>query len=97
MEKIVDSIQQYPLIIAILIVVILLLCWKVEAVRAWVVRLTVFALVLVAAYFVFQKVKHRLPSTDQQKAVSDDSATQEEHAGKKYYRDPAERMKEGGI
>lgn len=97
MEKIVEYLQQYPQVIVAFIVVTLLLSWKSEEVKVCAVRLTVFALVLVAAYFVFQRVQHQLPSADQQGVMHDDSLTPEKHAGKKYYLDPAERMKEGGI
>jgi len=97
MDKIVEYIQQYYLVVAVLIVVILLLCWKNKEVRDWVLRLVVFALVLVAAYFVFQKEKYRLPSSGKQVTIRDDSITPEQNAGNKYYSDPAEDMKKEGL
>lgn len=93
MENVVSYGQQYPLVLGALILLFLLLCWKSEAVRGWVVRLVVFVLVVAAIYFVFQKIRYRLPSFHQPPAISDDRMAPEEHAGKKYYRDPEERLR----
>ncbi len=94
MERIVGYALQYPLVLAALILVFLLLCWKSEEVRGWAVRGVVFLLVLVAGYFVFQKFKYLLPSSSQPPAIHDDSLSPEDHAGKKYYKDPEQRLKE---
>lgn len=96
-EKIVAYIQQYYLVVAILAVIILLMCLKSKEMRDWVLRFVVFALVLAAAYFVFQKEKYRLPSSDKQVTIRDDSLTPEQNAGNKYYHDPAEDMKKEGL
>lgn len=94
MQKIVHYALRYPLVLAALCLVIALLCWKSEEVRGWVVRAVIFALVLVALYFAFQKFRYLIPSSHQPPAIHDDSLTPEDTAGKKYYRDPAERLKE---
>ncbi|MEN8258089.1 MAG: hypothetical protein ABFS09_09550 [Thermodesulfobacteriota bacterium] len=94
MEKIIDYGQQYPLVLAGFVLLMLVLCWKSEEVRGWVVRLLLFLLILTVLYFAFQKFKYLIPSSQQQPALRDDSLEAEEHAGKKYYKDPEERFKE---
>ncbi|PLX49741.1 MAG: hypothetical protein C0613_06065 [Desulfobulbaceae bacterium] len=94
MENVVLYGQQYPLVVAALILFFLLACWKSEAVRGWVVRLVVLALVVAAIYFVFQKIRYRLPSPQEPPAISDGRGISEEHAGTKYYRDPEERLRQ---
>ncbi len=94
MLEIVDYALQYPLVLAALVLLLLLLCWKSEDVRAWVVRVVIFLLVLAAIYLVFQKFKYLLPSPQQAPAIRDDSLSPEEHAGKKYYKDPAGLLKD---
>lgn len=94
MQKIFDDALQYPLVLAVAILALLLLCWKSEDFRAWVVRGVVFLLILAALYFVFQKFKYLIPSSQQPPAMRDDTLRDEDHAGKKYYQDPAERLKD---
>ncbi len=94
MQKIIDYALQYPLVLAGLVLLLVVACWKSEEVRGWVVRLVVFLLVLTAGYFVFQKFKYDIPSSSQPPAIRDDSLEAEEHAGKKYYKTPDERLKE---
>ncbi len=96
MQKIVDNVLQYPLVLAAFVLVFLLLCWKSEEVRAWVVRAVIFIMVLVALYFAFQKFKYLIPSSHQPPAIQDNNLTPEDHAGKKYYKDPDERLKDLG-
>lgn len=94
MEKIMDFAHQYPLAPAALVLLLLVACWRSEAVRGWVVRLVVFGLVLLALFFVFQNFRARVPSSQQPPAIEDNTLAPEDHAGKKYYRDPEERLKE---
>ncbi len=94
MQKVVDYALQYPLVLAAVILVFLLLCWKSEEVRAWAVRVVVFVLVLAALYFVFQKFKYLVPSSQAPPAIQDDSLNPENHAGKTYYKDPEERLRQ---
>ncbi len=94
MQKIFDYALQYPLVLAVSILLLLLLCWKSEDVRAWVVRGVVFLMILAALYFVFQKFKYLIPSSHQPPAIRDDTLREEDHAGKKYYQDPGERLKD---
>ena len=94
MTEIIDFVLQYPLVLAGFILLVIVLCWKSEEVRGWVVRLAVLLLILVALYFVFQKFKFFIPSSSQPPAISDDSLEAEEHAGKKYYKNPDERFGE---
>lgn len=91
MQKIFDYALQYPLVIAGLILFFVFLCWISKDVQAWVVRGVVFLLLLVAGYIVFQEFKHLIPSSQEAPAFRDDSLTSEEHAGKKYYKDPVDR------
>lgn len=94
MEKIMDYAHQYPLVSAALVLLLLVACWRSEAVRGWVVRLVVFGLVLLALFFVFRTFRARIPSSHRPPAIEDNTLAPEDHAGKKYYRDPEERLKE---
>ena len=94
MEKIVDYALQYPLVLGGVVVFLLFLCWKSEEVRGWVVRIVVFLLVLALLFFAFQKFKYLIPSSSAPPGIRDDSLQEEDHAGKKYYSDPDERLKE---
>jgi hypothetical protein len=94
MQEIVDYVLQYPLVLAGVALFLALLCWKSEEVRAWVLRAVIFILVLAALYFAFQRYKYLIPSSHQPPAIEDNSLTPEDHAGKKYYRDPDERLRE---
>lgn len=86
--------QQYPLAIAAVIVVLLLLCWRDRKTRRRVAQLTALALAVAAVYFLSQKFIHYLPSSQAPRATSDENQPSEEHAGHKYYRDPEKDMQE---
>lgn len=94
MQKIIDYAVQYPLVLAGLVLFFLLLCWKSEEVRGWAVRVLLLVLVLVALYFAFQQFKYLIPASQAPPAIRDDSLRPEDHAGKTYYQDPAERLGE---
>lgn len=94
MQMIVDYVEQYPLILGVFVLGVLLLCWKSEEVRGWVIRLGIFLLVLGALYLAFQKFKYLLPSSHQPPALQDDNLVPEKNAGQKYYRDPKEILQE---
>ncbi len=94
MTKCLEYVQHYPLVLLLLAGLFLLACWRSEEVRAWVLRLLVLLLVLTLLFFVYQKYNHLLPSSHQAPACRDDRLLPEEHAGKKYYQDPAERLRQ---
>jgi hypothetical protein len=94
MAKCIEYAQHYPLVLLLLAGLFLLACWRSEEVRAWVLRLIVLLLVLALLFFVYKKYSYLLPSSHQAPAFRDDRLLPEEHVGKKYYQDPAERLRE---
>lgn len=94
MAKLIEYGQNNPLVLLLLVGLFLLVCWRSEEVRAWVLRLIVLLLVLACLFFAYQKYKYLLPSSHQAPAFRDDRLLPEEHVGKKYYQDPAERLRE---
>lgn len=94
MAKLIAYAQHYPVVLFFLAGLFFLACWRSEEVRAWVLRVMVLLLVLAFLFFVYQKYSYLLPSSHQAPAFRDDRLLPEEHVGKRYYQDPAERLRE---
>lgn len=86
-------VQDYKLYIAGLFFVIIIISFKSEEFRNWVIRLVIFSLILTLCYFGFQKIKYRFKSGQEVNPFNEEMQP-EENAGMKYYRDPSKRIEE---
>lgn len=80
-------VQDYKLYIAGLFLVIIIISFKSEVFRNWVIRLVIFSLILTVCYFGFQKIKYRFKSGKEVTPFNEEMQP-EENAGMQYYRDP---------
>jgi hypothetical protein len=79
--------QDYQLYTAGAVLVIIIGCIKSEEFRNWLIRLTIFALIITLCYFGFQKIKYHFRSGQEVNPFNEEMPA-EENAGMKYYRDP---------
>lgn len=80
-------VQDYKPYIAGLFFVIIIISFKSEGFRNWVIRLVIFSLILTLCYFGFQKIKYRFKSGEEVTPLNEEMQPKE-NAGMQYYRDP---------
>lgn len=89
--EIVSILQEYQPYVAGLALIIIIFSLRSDDFRNWVIRLTIFTLILSVCYFGFQKIKYKFKSGNEVNLFTE-QAEPEENAGMKYYRDPGARI-----
>ncbi len=92
MSNILSTAQDYPQYIAIVVIILIIGSVRNEDFRNWVIRLTIFGLIILACSFGFQKIKYRFQSGTTETNPFSEEGPENEYAGHKYYKDPAEEI-----
>ncbi len=83
--------QDYQPYIVIAIALTIIASFKSEDFRNWLIRITIFGIILTACYFGFQQIKYSFKSGKEVNPLNKKTQA-EENAGMKYYRDPGKNL-----